>query len=137
MYADFVNEMYRQLLAERAKLLKELQRNRELCMELKNAEPARDSAEAAAQNMQAHLALANGDHINEKLKLVDEALNRLERKQFGDCSQCGEEIPTNRLLVIPWAQDCCACAKRREEETAAREKAEATVCAAPSFVFSR
>jgi DnaK suppressor protein len=41
-----------------------------------------------------------------KLKLVDAALARLDRGDFGVCEECGEGIPLKRLKIIPWAAHC-------------------------------
>lgn len=49
----------------------------------------------------------------EKLRLVSDALARLDRGEFGLCLECGEPIARRRLEVVPWARHCVRC----EEET--------------------
>ena len=51
-----------------------------------------------------------------KLNLIDAALERLDRGDFGECRECGEDIPRKRLNVIPWAAHCVACQERFERE---------------------
>ena len=51
-----------------------------------------------------------------KLNLIDAALERLDRGDFGECQECGEDIPRKRLNVIPWAAHCVACQERFERE---------------------
>jgi len=47
-----------------------------------------------------------------KLKLIDAALERLHRAEFGICAQCGKAIPFKRLEAIPWAACCVPCQER-------------------------
>ena len=48
---------------------------------------------------------------------IDEALRRLYRspETFGQCHNCGGEIPFERLDALPHARFCIAC-KQREED---------------------
>ena len=41
--------------------------------------------------------------------LVDEALLRVEDKEYGDCQNCEEPINPKRLAAIPWARYCLNC----------------------------
>lgn len=45
----------------------------------------------------------------EQLRLVEEALERLEAGDYGVCSACGEPISARRLQAIPWARYCIHC----------------------------
>ena len=47
-----------------------------------------------------------------KLKLIDQALERLETQQYGICQECEEAISTKRLMAIPWATRCISCQER-------------------------
>jgi RNA polymerase-binding transcription factor DksA len=47
-------------------------------------------------------------HIAE-MSEVKLALQRLEAGTYGDCVDCGEPIPLQRLLVLPAAQRCTHC----------------------------
>ncbi len=49
-----------------------------------------------------------------KLKLIDAALERLGREDFGLCNECGERIPAKRLKIVPWAAYCVLCQDRME-----------------------
>lgn len=41
-----------------------------------------------------------------------EAIGRLQTGAYGDCTLCGEPIPYGRLLAMPEADRCVACAQR-------------------------
>jgi DnaK suppressor protein len=49
------------------------------------------------------------------LLFVEEALNRIDRGEFGYCQQCGEDINPKRLEVQPWARHCLPCQELEEK----------------------
>jgi len=52
-------------------------------------------------------------HLNSidylQLRLVDEALDRLNSGDYGVCQACEEPIPAKRLRALPWARYCITC----------------------------
>lgn len=50
-----------------------------------------------------------------QLLLVEEALARVDRGEYGRCQQCGEEINPKRLEVQPWARHCVRCQELEEQ----------------------
>ena len=44
-----------------------------------------------------------------QLRLVEEALDRLESGDYGTCLGCEEPIAAKRLLALPWAKYCVSC----------------------------
>lgn len=58
-----------------------------------------------------------------KLRQVEEALQRIERRTFGLCQDCEDPIPEKRLLANPHFQTCVACAEEREKEDRQRRRA--------------
>ena len=50
-----------------------------------------------------------------QLLLVEDALRRIDRGEFGRCQQCGEEINRKRLEVAPWARHCVRCQELEEQ----------------------
>jgi DnaK suppressor protein len=61
----------------------------------------------AIQQQQMVLNAKNQIEVN--LKLVDEALKRVEKDEYGFCLQCEEEIDQKRLLAKPEAAFCTKC----------------------------
>jgi DnaK suppressor protein len=45
----------------------------------------------------------------EMLRLVQAALDRIDRGEYGICQDCEEPIADRRLDAIPWAQCCVRC----------------------------
>lgn len=62
----------------------------------------------------------------DRLKLVQEALDRLQSGDYGVCQRCEEPIPPKRLNAIPWAKYCVPCQERMSEREE-RERSEELV----------
>jgi RNA polymerase-binding transcription factor len=56
-----------------------------------------------------------------RLKAIDAAFSRLERRRYGLCEQCGEEIPIGRLELLPFAAYCVDCQTKRNRGRAPGE----------------
>jgi len=52
------------------------------------------------------------------LARLDTALAKLREtpQEFGDCEECGEEIPFARLKLMPYAEYCVACQNKRDRD---------------------
>ena len=61
------------------------------------------------------LLLSLGEIERDRLIRIQEALARIERGDYGLCSQCGVHIPESRLDAVPWADLCIVCQGRVEE----------------------
>lgn len=48
----------------------------------------------------------------EKLRMVDEALDRIDSGEYGICLSCEEPITPRRLKAVPWAKFCVQCQDR-------------------------
>ncbi|HUE23532.1 MAG TPA: TraR/DksA family transcriptional regulator [Bryobacteraceae bacterium] len=44
-----------------------------------------------------------------QLRLVEEALDRVQSGDFGVCLACEQPIPPKRLQAVPWARYCVPC----------------------------
>jgi DnaK suppressor protein len=51
-----------------------------------------------------------------KLKLINVALAKVDRGDFGLCGACDESISIKRLNVIPWAAYCVTCQETLDRE---------------------
>jgi len=52
-------------------------------------------------------------HLNSldygQLRLIEEALDRMDAGDYGVCLSCEEPIPAKRLAAVPWARYCVRC----------------------------
>lgn len=55
-----------------------------------------------------------------QLRLVDEALDRLNSGDYGICLACEEPIAPKRLKALSWARYCVKCQEAMNEEAVAR-----------------
>jgi len=48
------------------------------------------------------------------LQDVDEALGRIDKRSFGVCVVCEEEMDKKRLEAVHWAKRCIDCQEKQE-----------------------
>jgi DnaK suppressor protein len=53
------------------------------------------------------LRLNSLDYV--QLRMIEEALDRIEAGDYGVCLSCEEPIPAKRLEALPWAKFCVTC----------------------------
>ena len=75
--------------------------------------------ENGVQRIQEHAArMASLDWkhgMDRRLQELLRLLGRMEREDYGECEDCGEDIPLRRLELVPATAFCSACMARREE----------------------
>ncbi|MDQ3041489.1 MAG: TraR/DksA C4-type zinc finger protein [Acidobacteriota bacterium] len=47
--------------------------------------------------------------------MINEALERIADKEYGECQNCEKEISPKRLDAVPWARYCLACQELVEQ----------------------
>lgn len=50
-----------------------------------------------------------------QLGKINKALEKISNGSFGECEECGEDIPEKRLLAKPDATTCVFCAEKLEK----------------------
>ena len=78
-----------------------------------------DAARALAE-VETHAGLI--ERAEYRLKAIAAALSRVEEGRYGICEGCGEDIPVDRLKVLPFAAYCVDCQSKRNHR-AGRVKA--------------
>jgi DnaK suppressor protein len=73
-----------------------------------------DEIDLAQSSFLSSMAYLQRDRNNDKIALLDEALNRINNETYGYCEECDEEIGRKRLDVFPEAQYCIQCAENLE-----------------------
>lgn len=73
-----------------------------------------DRGDTPARSADREIDLVLTDHEHHELAEIGAALRRLDDDDFGQCSDCGAEIPYARLEVQPQAKRCVACEGRHE-----------------------
>ncbi len=110
------------LLAERERILRELGRIEE------SISAATEGSDAAKQSYSNHLADLGTDYMEKEknfyyasqeghyLRSLDNALERMERGEYGKCDDCGCLISPKRLQAVPGAKLCIECKSKSEQQ---------------------
>ena len=113
-------EEYRKLLLERKNSIirklsqfyhesKEIETDTVLCV-----------ADKAETSYTKEFLLGLTDSEREQLQLIDQALERLEKGEYGLCQVCHQEIGKKRLQIIPWTPYCINCQEKIERGVSAK-----------------
>jgi DnaK suppressor protein len=57
-----------------------------------------------------------------QLRMINEALDRIDAEDYGICLSCEEGIPDKRLTALPWAQYCVPCQEHINVEPVIEER---------------
>jgi len=96
-------------------LLKDVEKNFKNSQS-ESTEPVADITDDAARIYSNQLMTNLGEQGWEKLKRVDEALEKIRDGSYGTCSTCEKPIPEARLDVLPFAKFCVECLSKIENE---------------------
>jgi DnaK suppressor protein len=102
-------EYRRRLLDKRSELLSEL---RSHCEDL--IQPRHIAHEDRARILYDEFVTSRINHLGYvQLRMIDNALDRLDSGEYGVCQNCAEPIALKRLMAVPWAAYCIDCQDRR------------------------
>ena len=107
----------KQLLAQRASLMEQLitLRGGKVGRAEASAEHFSGAEDSDAQvNSARDLEFALDDHESAEIRLIDAALERIKAGSYGQCLDCGVDIPAARLHAAPEAPRCIACQEKLE-----------------------
>ncbi|MGH3008852.1 MAG: TraR/DksA family transcriptional regulator [Gaiellaceae bacterium] len=71
-------------------------------------------AETASATLGREIDYTLGENSESVLGEIDAALARIENGTYGTCTNCGKEIPLERLEAYPWASLCIDCKRLAE-----------------------
>jgi DnaK suppressor protein len=72
-------------------------------------------ADVSSDSASHEIGLRQLSEDGDVLTLIEDALERLAKGQYGKCQDCGEMISEARLKVRPYAVFCIKCKTKREE----------------------
>ena len=65
----------------------------------------------STSDVETHASLI--ERAEDRLRLIDQALARVDNGSYGTCGECGEDIPVERLKALPFALLCVDCQEKR------------------------
>jgi DnaK suppressor protein len=75
-----------------------------------------DEAAVASNETSREVFLLLTVRNRERLRAVEEALQKIEKKTFGICEECADEIEPARLKAMPLAKLCLECQSQMEKD---------------------
>lgn len=115
MKAAEIKELREQLEEKRQELIESYRKTQAETRET-GGEATQDLADQASDSYRKEFLYSLSDNERETLRLVDNALQRIEDGTYEECQNCGDEIGERRLQAIPWAQHCIDCQEKLEAE---------------------
>jgi RNA polymerase-binding transcription factor len=76
--------------------------------------PHADAADQAVASYDKNALHQQAELANSQMRLLDDALRRIDAGDYGECVMCGKEISIARLEAIPWARYCVECQEFQE-----------------------
>ena len=73
-----------------------------------------DQVEEATLAYNRDMLYSQSDSGRSLLKLVSDALDRLDDGEFGICEECGRSVGMKRLEAVPWTPYCRDCQEEFE-----------------------
>lgn len=107
-------EYFRELLLERQRELMEAYKVTKGDSRSHLDNGTEDYIDYAVSSYAKEFLLSLSELDRKQLLLVEEALRRIDRDEYGRCLQCGQEIIRKRLEVAPWARHCVRCQELEE-----------------------
>jgi DnaK suppressor protein len=81
----------------------------------RDSEATQDPADMAANAYTKELMVSMSDNDRQLLKMIDEAVERMEGGTYGKCIRCENVLPEKRLEAVPWARYCISCQDLQEK----------------------
>ena len=117
MKAQDVETFKRKLLEMRRDLLGQVERKKLYSKEV-GEDGIPDSGDVAAYSYSKEVLMGLGENERTKLRLVEEALAKIDEGTYGVCERCEEAIPVKRLELLPFTRYCVQCQTELEKESA-------------------
>jgi DnaK suppressor protein len=75
---------------------------------------AMDEIDQANELIEKEMGFLMSSNMSNNLAEVEEALERIDKNEYGKCQHCGTEISSKRLDVLPFAKFCVSCQEKME-----------------------
>jgi RNA polymerase-binding protein DksA len=111
----FIAKMKESLLESKKQILDQLMATNADFKQIVEGMESKDVVDVAADDIDRKLLETMGTQDLNRVKLIDNALARIEQGKYGLCMKCGHKIPHERLEAIPYALMCIDCKSADEK----------------------
>jgi len=112
--SKLVKELETKLVQKRQELTKEYDRNKSFG-QTKAEDGTEDYVDYAVHSYTKEFLLSLSDLDRKVLRLIEEALARIQDGTYGLCQECGKPVSEKRLEAVPWARHCLECQELEEQ----------------------
>ena len=77
-----------------------------------------DDADLAESSYEQEMSFYFKTRGQDELRMIDDAIIRIESGEYGICAECGADIPKKRLEVLPYSLYCVECQDKVEKMVA-------------------
>lgn len=105
-----LNKMKEQILQESKEEIKKFQTTERRQI----VETVMDDADLSVIDLSEDISLKQLGAHRDILKKIEQALRKLDEGTYGICEMCGDEIPEERLKILPFAIYCRDCQEKIE-----------------------
>jgi RNA polymerase-binding transcription factor len=116
--AQDLENFKRKLLEMRRDLLGQVEKKKIYSKEI-GEDGIPDSGDVAANSYSKEILMGLGESERTRLRLVEEALTKIDEGLYGVCERCEASIPVKRLDLLPFTRYCVQCQSELERESAA------------------
>ena len=90
--------------------------------ELERPQEVDDPEDSAVDLVEHEIVLGRIESLEDRLKLIESALQQVNQGTYGICAHCGQPIDPARLKVMPEATLCIQCQTRGEYPASGRNR---------------
>jgi DnaK suppressor protein len=119
----FMTDLRQRLLGMKAKLLNEMELESKAERE-GNKDEGLDTYDLASEERDREISFILSDRERNKVRNIDDALQRMDEGSYGVCDACGLEISEERLTAMPFTRLCRDCQQDQEREARSQRRAE-------------
>jgi DnaK suppressor protein len=109
MNSGKVKGFRKRLLRELADVAESVRRGKSNAEDAEQSWIMPDEADLATANSNRAIINSVTDGHAYRLKSIEQAIQRIDRGDYGSCRRCEEDIHVKRLKAMPWATLCLQC----------------------------
>lgn len=121
MDARKLKKFKEKLEEKKESLVDAVQRNEAYGREANVEVETMDTGDKASSSYTKEFMFSRSNTDRRVLKMIQDAMERMEEGTYGECANCGKPVEPKRLEAVPWTPYCIACQELEEQGLLAGE----------------